>query len=474
MTLPFSDDMDDMMDISPETAILDGLQNQNLQWHVCLGELIDNAFDAGAPGVDITIKRQKGKSTLVVLDHGPGCDDLSLLVTLGKRRKRSTTKLGRYGIGAKDALLSFGDSVTIESTCAGVYRSLNVNWKNIQRANSWRIHKPSECPSDGPPGLRITVEPLRGTSITTAERKQGLVEKLSKTYTPAIKDGRQITFNGVPIPAYKLPPLEHQKTEDVYVRNKRAHVTMGVTPEGHITRENGLTIAFGYRVILYGQRHGLGSDPTPGLFGWVDLLDGWQLTKNKDNITCDLDALGGAIYRVFRDVIELAARRGQLIRLRGVEDDINRVLREFHEENSPRRRKARRDLPGEQIGTVLPVDSGIRHRRARRTQPGNTFEENAPGAVAGLKVAFDRFGVGGPQAKMEQNIIYLNSDIPLLVQDPARATLVAINVAAFHLATKGDLPFAEDCYGHVEKAMKIAGHLLSKLDAVPIPAEASA
>ena len=48
-----------MASISPQTAVIEGLRQQKFQWSTILGELIDNAFDAGANRVETLFDRKE-------------------------------------------------------------------------------------------------------------------------------------------------------------------------------------------------------------------------------------------------------------------------------------------------------------------------------------------------------------------------------------------------------------------------------
>lgn len=458
-----------MANITPSPAMLQGLRNQNLAWHIILGEFIDNAFDAAATRVEINFNNRR----LEIIDNGKGCPDPLRLLRLGAHHHQTTTSLGVYGVGAKEAASSAADTLYIETVHRGVRRSLRCDWNALQRSTEWIIDDPVSSPTTEPDGTRLVLEPTRNTEGLRANRRNAIIKQLSLQYTPGIKQGRQILFNGKPVPLYAFPPLEYQTTEHLEVNGLTADVTMGVVKEGHVVTDSGLLISYGFRVIKEKQRLGLGQEPTPSLVGSIELGSGWRLTKNKNDIasSTSLDPLAAVIAVVFRQVIELARRRGQLLRFGNVTESISRILNDFLTERTSKRRKAKRRSPEEESGAILPKDSGRRHRRAARIQPGDTFDVLQSGGIChGLNVSFANLGEAGPQAQVSGNTILLNSALPLIGTDPEHhAPLAAINVAAnwfVHQMRAGNLPFppdVEEARDEFELSMKIAGELLSRL-----------
>lgn len=454
-----------MANISPTTAILESMRKQSLAWHTILGELIDNAFDAAANRIAISFSGQQ----LEVADDGVGCKNLLLLVTPGARENKHSTRLGRYGIGAKDAAISAADAVSIVSVHKGIKRAVVCNWKALEKKGDWNIADPDEAPTQDQSGTRIILSPLRSERL---QRPDDLVCRLSLHYTPAIRLGRQIVFKASkqaaarPIPEYHFPTLEHQTTKELTVDGKVASVVLGLVPDGCAFPERGFVVTYGYRVIKKGEMAGLGDEPPPGLFGWIDLGEGWELTKNKDNISSNFDALAVAINAAFRDVLDKAASRSQFIQFRNVSREINQVLKDLSGEQ---RRKAKRG-PKSNEGLVLPKGSGRRHKRASRSQPGDTFSE-ALARARGLAINFDRFGEGGPAWKYSGNTVSLNVDIPAITvdrSDERSLTRHAVYAVATYIAhNDGMFPVFQDCDTVWEKASMIAGHLLARLSQQP-------
>lgn len=458
-----------MAKIEPRTGVIDSMRNQGLPWNVILGELIDNAFDASATRVSFNFDAKR----LEVSDDGSGCLDVLAMLRIGDRNQHCGTQLGRYGIGAKDAAISAADGITIVSTHKGITRRVGCNWRVLEKANSWEIEDPTALPADGPSGTRIVLSPLRTDRIRDPE---ALIKKLSLQYTPAIRDGKQIVLQFSPkkppvaVPEFRYPPLDHLVTADLNVNGKEARVTLGIIPQNHVVELGGVVISYGYRVICTGSRIGLGSHPTPNLFGWVELGKGWELTKNKDNISSNLEPLGQAIAAACRDTIEVASKQATSVVFDGVAKAVNDALHQL-EADCGTRGKTQKAKRGPKVNVnrlSVPTGRGTPHSGAARTQPGSTFGSGR--TTSAIKVAFRSMGASGPSSAYEHQIVYLNKDIPVLashMDDPDWLAVHAVYSAATYIATddgrQKKLFEGRDPGNITDRIYMLSGMLLSKM-----------
>src|SRR5262245_39505261 len=137
--------MTDKVWVGPKGSVLDSYANANLSWWKAFGELIDNAFDAGA----MTFAAEFTANGLIVRDDGHGCDDPTRMIQLGAHMKSTGTRLGRYGIGGKDAALWIGgldSTIRIRTEHGGRLRTWSVNWKRLGM-DEWWTDKPFEEPA---------------------------------------------------------------------------------------------------------------------------------------------------------------------------------------------------------------------------------------------------------------------------------------------------------------------------------------
>jgi hypothetical protein len=236
--------------------------------------------------------------------------------------------------------------------------------------------------------------------------------------------------------------------------------------EGTPCQENGMIISFGFRVIAKDQRIGLGDEPTPGLFGWVELLSGWELSKNKDKIL-GLDQLGPAIYERFRPIIELASKRSKAVAFQNVSKEINKLLSDILGEDG--KGKEKRDAKSNETGTVQPKNTQRKRRRAQKIQLGDVLD-NPLRKSKGLQIAFDRFGEDGPFWKCQENIVYLNLDNRALKYDQNNERAVmcyAVHAVSVYFVLNekaSQFAFMRQSEKEYEQIATLTGHLLARLN----------
>lgn len=416
------------IDVTPRTSIIESMRRQNLSWKVMIGELVDNAFDAGATRIEFLFD---GKS-LTISDDGRGCDDPTRMVILGDRKEYDPEGLGRYGIGAKDAFINAAERVMVVSTAKGTKRTLVADWREIQSSGVWEIDAPEEKSVAEHSGTKILLEPLRKriSSIPL------LIEDLSKMYYPAIIGGRQIVFQEnprkplVPVPLYKLPPMKSALTASLRIDAGRcAHVTAGLTPEGESTKQSGFMLTYGFRVIK--PETFIGLPVTPGLFGIVELIDdqsmpkghGWKLNKNKTQVI-DIEDIDDALLELLGPLIAEAEGRSIDIAFRDLELKLNQL---FQEELGSG--KAKRASPINASGPIIPKDTGRQHRRAKNVQPGGDLRKIRLRSDESFAIRFDRFGVDEVAWKIANKTVILNRDHPSL-QPGNEAVVTAMAICA--------------------------------------------
>jgi len=346
-----------------------------------LAEWIDNSFDAGARHVAITFERHGGKRpALTIRDDGAGTDRLDKFLRLGDHGRSNTTRLGRFGVGSKDAALWCGgmDSrLSVASIHGGHRRSVSIAWQRFVRDNG-RVEFPDPEPAGlGERGTTITVEPV-DRSVPHGEDWDKLVAELGYLYSPAIHEGRQITLTAPtrgtrpePVLPWDPPDLEPGYVEtNITVAGRTAHVKCGIVPAGvpHPPTRQGLTYWHGFRVIVPASSRGCGSYDTSRVCGFVKLLSGWALSKNKDEII-GADDLYAAVEQVCRPVLEKADKVGRTL---DSEAFLSSVSERVNAGIDAAEAKARRGK-GDTKGKKNPTGDGSPHRKAEREQSGSRF-----------------------------------------------------------------------------------------------------
>lgn len=342
------------------------------EWTHILGELIDNSFDAGATRVDITLDGR----TLTVEDDGVGCDDLEKMLTMGRHSRKSTTRLGRYGVGLKDAAWWVGGPTLIETCSAGTLRRLKLDW---DRMTGWSAPSPFVTDADGKRGTRIRFESMsKERRFPDGKQLDARLAELAFIYSPALKGGKQITFrrsNKPPVllQRYELPKLAEHVDTEINVEGKTARVFVGIVADGVENLRPGIIYTHAFRVITHGAL-GCGGLGSSRIAGWVALGDGWTLARNKDDVTAYKDELGEAVFAAIRSLVERASSQALTIKSQSLAEGLTSRFRGIvggTEENA----KAKRGPVKNKSGRVRPTGDGKQHKQARKTQAGSRFRD---------------------------------------------------------------------------------------------------
>ena len=176
-----------MMDITPKVNLLRSFRGTRVSYPHLIGEGVDNAFDAGATRVDVTITEQ----SVTITDNGLGIDRerIASIVCVGDHMQMSTTRLGRFGIGIKAQAVNAGDKLTVSTVSKDGKGMLDADWRRILSSGEWKIPLPVWRPVivGTPTGTRLEISALRnppGRGIAGT-----VLEQLAAWFYPAIADG---------------------------------------------------------------------------------------------------------------------------------------------------------------------------------------------------------------------------------------------------------------------------------------------
>lgn len=347
------------------------------EWTHILGELIDNAFDAGATRVEVALDGRE----LTVDDDGNGCDDIARMLTMGRHDRKQTTRLGRYGVGLKDAAWWVGGPTRIITHHAGKRHTIRIAWDALA---GWSAPMPSVADAeDGKRGTRIRFEEMAKTRrFPDGKNLDRMLGELAFIYSPALKNGKQIVFrrgNKPPVllQRYELPRLAETIDTTIQVEGKSARVFVGIVADGVENPRPGISYTHAFRVITHGAL-GCGGLGSSRIAGWVSLGDGWTLARNKDDVTAYKDELGEAVFAAIRSLVEKASSQALTIKSQSLAEGLTSRFRGIvggTEENS----KAKRESPKNPTGSNQPTGNGKPHKKARRTQPGTRIRDAKAG-----------------------------------------------------------------------------------------------
>lgn len=379
------------------------LKHQPLQWSTVLGELCDNAFDAGANRVRITFGAKK---MLTVADDGNGCDNVERMLTIGDHYRQPTTGLGRWGVGLKEAACWLWGELRLKTTYKGHTRKACIDWNSLSRQSSWEVPDPT------------TSEAIdhRGTELIFRNIVKGypdferLRHELSYIFAPALWFGKQIVFDFARrqpqiCSAWQIPDLEEMVQDRFEINGKRVHLKAGIVAMGAINDRKGFSFSHRHRIICNSAMGSCGRS-VARICGIVELDRGWKLSKNKTAIVdSDEKLLEEAIYARCQELLDKADKQSQLLLNSELENKISESLRSLLESKA----KAKRHSPEHSTGSVEPKNSDRKVRRAKNIQPGDKLLDQCD--IGSIRMEWESMytdSIG--RVDLPGNIVYLNSN----------------------------------------------------------------
>jgi hypothetical protein len=221
----------DRLDNSPNARkLLDSLRYLGYDNLYAIADLIDNAMDADAQNVWVTIERaDRNDFRIGIADDGGGMNEevLDQASRLGSEVARNPgTDLGRFGMGLVTASLSLGRRLTIVTRAAGGELISNVT-DTDQMVESNRFVKQYFGPArdeeeslflealgDAAAGTVVQItksDGFRRRYVGAFER--ALVQHLGQVYRMFIRAGRKFHVNGDEVQINDPLWLDHEKTE---------------------------------------------------------------------------------------------------------------------------------------------------------------------------------------------------------------------------------------------------------------------
>lgn len=348
-----------MADLSPRAELIYALKNQTICWWRALAELIDNSLDAGATRVEIVAKNRR----LIVKDNGHGIANLLSAVTLGHHDRQETTKLGRFGIGLKDAWLFCADRMEIRTVHKGRLGVLTVDTDSLIR-NNWQSDDPTYSETTEPSGTTITLPLREGRNLPNPD----VFEDLAFVFSPAITNGFKLvkdTGKPVVLTAHVMPVLLDAVEAAFEVDGKSVAIHIGILPENAKLSRGPFWMQFEHRIIDRNSL-GCGQYSAQRVAGRIVLGKEWDLAKNKDCIVLHKEALADAIFSHIEPVLKKASELSESMEAAALrtalESQLNTVIQTLVVENQrPSRAK------GSKQGTIVAKGTGRKVYRASKT-----------------------------------------------------------------------------------------------------------
>ncbi len=361
------------MDINPLPSLLEAMRSQALSWKDIVGELIDNSLDAGASQIELSFGP---KNQFRIKDNGTGCADIESMLVMGKHIRHSTTKLGRFGIGLKDAACCLWGETCIDSIHAGTKYSARIKWASLAQQEDWTTPDAISSNAGNETGTTIT---FRNISKNLPQSSYvNLQAEIEYTFMPALLGGRQIAMTtprkkNILCRAYDMPMLTHVVEDEFDVGGRRVKLRAGIVQDYYQNKKPGFSFIHEHRVICCSAVGANGMN-VERVAGTVYLDRKWRLSKNKTELVDDQKRLGEAIFVRCKDMLEDAHRQAAHIESEQFNADVAKRLNEAIaaiQDDS----KEKRGAPKNESGTVQPSNSGTTRKRARKRKPGDKVLE---------------------------------------------------------------------------------------------------
>ena len=453
------------MDITPDVHMLFGLSNQNIGWFRALAELVDNAFDANAARVIIAASKRQ----LRIEDDGDGIKDIGSAIRLGDHRASTSTALGMYGVGLKDAWFFSGDRIDVRSVRNGMTSKLSASKAEIIASDKWRIDDPEHCRTvDGEPsGTLITLH----LSHDRRTPKQETMDNLAWAFTPALLEGKQIAHRSGKRKPKTLAPVQLPKfidsvSDKFRVSGRDVAIHIGIVADGEVMTKGPFWIQYKHR-NLTSSSIGIGQGFSSSRMGGVIVLgDGFSLTKNKDDFTACKDELSEAINSRIRFLLQKADQLSLDVESKALTSQLETRLNESV--NSLRREKRR--ASEQETGTVVPprIPTGRRRRKASQSSSENgSVEGGSKNRSRGMSVDFytddenriGEFDPSGDRIKLNESHPFISNAKSLGAVDLLHSIAIAIlsqYIVTHHGASQIALFEVQDfgqTYGSILKPM---------------------
>jgi len=139
------------VDIAPDpSALIESLRGLGYSPEAALADLIDNSIAAGSTTVTIDIQWNDGSPRVALMDDGQGMDPDRLIEAMrpggkGPSTDRSTTDLGRFGLGLKTASLSQCRRLEVVTKQSGATAALVLDI-DVVAAVGWVAEVPNALP----------------------------------------------------------------------------------------------------------------------------------------------------------------------------------------------------------------------------------------------------------------------------------------------------------------------------------------
>jgi len=404
--------------------LLSLLRNSALTVPRALCELIDNAWDANARCVEITISPEECS----VHDDGEGCADMERMIKLGARQTKLAA-IGRYGVGLKEVAAWMAERIEIDSRCSDNLYGCHVSWLDLSASGKWKFEGYEPRRSPGPAYTRIRMLGLYPGRIRRA--RADLKERIGYFYYPALRRRKHIILNGGTIEPFPLPKFEESIERSGEFKGRPWKMVAGICDPG--PWGPGYTVGFRDRIIIEHSTEGTGDLVARRFFAYVEISETlesrWGLDRLKYGMEESEEFLG-SLFPICRPLIEKAQTAGRELRLDKLAKELSGIFTLALRE-TVRRIRERRNPKKDLTGTVSPKESGKKREKAEKVHPespGSILEEPERRKASKVVVAFADLAddaLADVQQDSHKTTVTLNTLHPLFCGKDPDPTVIA-------------------------------------------------
>lgn len=219
-------------------------------------ELVDNSIDAKITNqllkIDIQIHKKDDQQYITIIDNGKGMnqEQAARFFRLGDSAKKDGKQIGRFGIGAKVAILGLGNKAIIKTSPLNENYGVEIDF-DIEAFQNWEIDYKTKKERKDKHGTSIKIEDItvRLGDITKLETR--LSEQIGKTYKHFIQDGDvQVKINGKKVKPTDVELLEdYYQTFDFMIGNRRVYGWAGAMKKAGTNWKFGFDLISNKRII---------------------------------------------------------------------------------------------------------------------------------------------------------------------------------------------------------------------------------
>jgi Histidine kinase-, DNA gyrase B-, and HSP90-like ATPase len=401
------------IDITPKTHILTSMARQDMAPSLAIVELIDNSLDAH--GQRNSVDYDVISHVITISDDGVGAPDPSAIVTMGEHDSEGRDTSGRYGIGAKDAIMALGTAVEVVTVRNGLRRTVRADFEEMLSTGRWVAREDQESVETG----TSTGTVVRIRNVKRKIYPSDIARKLAATFAPALRRGKLILVNGIAVDPPAEVEVTHRLEGGGLFGVKQYRWWAGIKCDGQKV-DGGWRFEFKNRVLdstSSNRSYGTQDMDTHKFYGVITLIEPedaehderWSVNKHKTSAE-ELEDLCEAIFPQVKELVVQAAEEHAITLESEIADDVGRELTEALSESRMRKERRNTNAEEHQHGTVLPRNTGKRRRRARSTQDGDggiTTVDDFSGKRFSIIMVDDDVRFGWVEGNRKSNKVYL-------------------------------------------------------------------